>query len=94
MKTLSKNDHVCIILEFYKAGYITILEKDKLIARIYNAIYYGVQLLDIQVSVEGRELRYSYWLENSSSTVTIKVEDDFTITYNVKKRIFIEGELR
>ena len=87
MKSLSKDDHIRVILEFYKAGYITVLEKDKLLLLIL--INYNNKALEISTNVDGRELHYAYWMGWTS----MSVKDDFVISYNVKSHTFFEGEL-
>lgn len=93
MKLLSKYSHVCAILELYKAGYITVAERDKLVAELYKEFTNADQKLQLDIKVEGRDISYCYYRYSDNNTVRLFVKGDFYIKYDVKKDLFTVIEL-
>lgn len=91
---LSKETHSRIILEFYKAGYITTAEKDILIAYLYKTYNKKTnEELRINIKAEKRELAYYYKHSLSTTTIYLYVKGDFCVQYNTKKCRFTAREL-
>lgn len=91
---LSKENHSRIILEFYKAGYITTIERDSLIACLYRTYNKKTnEELKITVKAEKRELAYYYKRSLSTTTIFLYVKRDFCVQYSTEKCRFTIREL-
>lgn len=90
---LSKEVHSRNIHEFYKAGYITVIERDNLIASLYKTYNKRTnEALRITTKADKRELIYFYSHSVSTTTIWLTVHCDFCVTYNLKKGTFTERD--